>query len=112
MLTASCHKEAPDYKTVAVDINNFCPIEDLFEDYYSVPLETTNECLISGIDKIQIEKNNIYILDKKRHTVHIFNKNGFFIKKINRYGQGPGIYGYSRFYGCRFNDLCFIPHQL
>jgi hypothetical protein len=90
---AACHDhEISTAKELSVDVKNQYPVEDIFEEFYSIPLETVEENLISGIDKIQTVNDKYYILDKKRHTIYLFDKNGFFIKKIEKRGQGPMEY--------------------
>jgi hypothetical protein len=51
-----------------------------------------DENLISNINKIQITDSLIYVLDERQNTLHIFDKNGFFINKIDRFGEGPMEY--------------------
>jgi hypothetical protein len=58
-----------------------------------IPLETNENSIISGINKIYFTDNHIYILDRDGGKgVFIFDRNGKFIRKIGRTGGGPGEY--------------------
>lgn len=67
-------------------------ISDLFESARVVPLETTDNSLIMSLKKIIYYNNQLYIFDDKLSGVFIFDKNGKFINKIVRVGQGEGEY--------------------
>lgn len=56
-----------------------------------IPLETTEEVLIGGYNKIIVNDSCIFILDiEKSKSVFIFDHAGRFKAKINRVGRGPG----------------------
>ncbi len=57
-----------------------------------IPLETSDECLISNISRIIFANNQFYILDKKSNLIHIFSREGRFINSLDKVGQGPGEY--------------------
>ena len=58
-----------------------------------IPLETTDDCLIGGINKVLIKNERIYVADFSRTaSLFIFDLNGKFLFKINKRGQGPGEY--------------------
>lgn len=57
-----------------------------------IPLETTEECLISFIDKLYIDSLRIYLIDGKSHLVYAFDHSGRFITQIGDVGQGPSEY--------------------
>jgi hypothetical protein len=87
------HKKNGD-TLIAVDLSvedNFS-IDEYFQYNSFIALETTNECLISDIDRIEFFKDNIYILDEKLGYVFIFHVNGKFSHKINRKGEGEKEY--------------------
>ena len=44
-----------------------------------VPLETTPECLISQIDKLEIADDKLYLLDDEQDFIFIFSRQGKFI---------------------------------
>jgi hypothetical protein len=57
-----------------------------------IPLETNENCLISSIDKIEIQNNHIYIKDDLAKSIYIFDMTGKYTGKINAIGHGPGEY--------------------
>lgn len=67
---------------------------DLFRGYRYVALETTDDNLIGKIDKVQIDsvRNRIYVMDRERGAVFVFNTHGKFIDKIQRPGRAPEEY--------------------
>jgi hypothetical protein len=80
--------------TVAVDVRK--PVQKNVRDYFSrleiIPLETSRESAISNIDRVIIDNGFLYIFDHNRDAVLIFDKEGYFQRKIERKGRGPGEY--------------------
>ncbi|TKG94472.1 6-bladed beta-propeller [Puteibacter caeruleilacunae] len=66
---------------------------DLFENPEFIPLETTKESIIGGINRIQVSKDYIIILDRDiSSSLFVFSRQGKFIRKISSQGKGPGEY--------------------
>ncbi len=66
---------------------------DLFEYVETISLETTDSNIIGKIDKISINNEMIYILDRTiTKSLFIFSFTGDFINMISRTGNGPGEY--------------------
>lgn len=59
-----------------------------------IPLETSDSCLIGQITDIRIVGEQIFVLDRHLQTVWIFNKQGKYIRKIFRQGNGPEEYAH------------------
>jgi len=57
-----------------------------------IPLETKDSFLIGSIDKIIVQNNKIFILDKITESIFCFDINGKFLYKIDRKGNGPEEY--------------------
>ena len=55
-------------------------------------LETTRDCMIGEAGKIIVYNDTIFIQDRKRQAIFIFNSKGHFFTKILRIGKGPGEY--------------------
>jgi hypothetical protein len=55
-----------------------------------IALETTPECLVRTIKKIEFDDKNIFIIGDQRLLE--FDNNGRFIKQIGAIGRGPGEY--------------------
>jgi hypothetical protein len=75
-----------------VDLSSKANIDDFFDDGYSVTLATGSEYLIRNIDKILIESDTIYILDKRNASIALFDINGNYLNQLKRIGSGPGEY--------------------
>lgn len=58
-----------------------------------IPLETTDDCLIGKIRDIIISDSVMFILNDERSSIFIYDKNGKYLRKIMRKGDGPGEYG-------------------
>ncbi|MDR3184123.1 MAG: 6-bladed beta-propeller [Prevotellaceae bacterium] len=79
-----------NYETdkIVVDINreDKSSFDDFFEYSHHIVLQTTDNSLISRIDKMQIRNDRLYILDRTG-VILVFDTNGNFIKRINHKGQ-------------------------
>lgn len=65
----------------------------LIKDYEIYSLETTDDARIGEIDKVVVTDDRIYVLDIfLTQSVYVFDKQGKFLHKISRHGQGPGEY--------------------
>ncbi len=94
-----------------------CLASQFFDKKKVVVLETTNESLISQINRIYSFNNKFYILDKRSKSVYIFQENGKFIKRIKRLGSGPGEYTNLTDFTIDLKNrqlilLCDIPNSL
>lgn len=79
----------PDLLNEAVDSIGY----SLFVDSIKyVNLETSDSCLIGKITDLVISNEYIFVFDKKRQTIWRFNRDGRFLNKIFRQGNGPGEY--------------------
>jgi len=96
LLLTSCQgKQRKGFQeTIEIDLEqlNRMPLSQFVSDVTVIPLETNNQTIIGQISKIQIFNNQLYILDELSNSIMIFDKNGKFIKKLNKIGQGPGEY--------------------
>ncbi|MDR2085829.1 MAG: 6-bladed beta-propeller [Dysgonamonadaceae bacterium] len=72
--------------------NDNIRINDYLQYTSFIVLETTNDNLISLIDKILFFKSHIYILDSKQGSIFIFDDKGKYLSKIDRRGEGPDEY--------------------
>ncbi|MCH7411816.1 6-bladed beta-propeller [Belliella sp. DSM 111904] len=58
-----------------------------------IPLETSEACLIGEVDKVLIDENLIYVLDKRIvNAAFVFDGEGNFVKQLGRKGEAEGEY--------------------
>jgi hypothetical protein len=63
-------------------------ISDNINNCRFVKLETTDECLIKWIDRIEFDNNKIFIKDTN-DKIFVFDDEGKFLNTIGKIGQGP-----------------------
>lgn len=63
-----------------------------FQQIRFIKLETIEKSLIRRIDKLLLDDEHIYVLDKSISKLVIFSLDGKYINTINRKGKGPGEY--------------------
>ncbi len=76
----------------------------ILDDFKYVVLELTDESIIGGIDKLEVYKDRIYILDKMTSSLFVFTIDGEFIYKINRVGGGPEEYVQLDFFSIDYEN--------
>lgn len=55
-----------------------------------IKLETNEIEIVGNISKVQLFGDTIYILDRDRNAILLYNINGSYITKIQNVGRGPG----------------------
>ena len=60
----------------------------------TTPLETTDDCLLDGIRDVIIKDTLLIVLSDDRDAVYFFNRQGKYLRKIARRGNGPGEYSF------------------
>lgn len=84
----------------------------VIDSCWYVPLETKEECLIGNIDKIVIEDDKIFILDKSNSKdLFIFSLKGTFITRLSKKGRGPGEYNFIRDFTIDSENKHLIIHD-
>lgn len=69
------------------------PVDNIIKYCEYIKLENLPSAGIGSIDKIEIKKDRIYILDiNNAKALFVFNADGSFNFKISRLGKGPGEY--------------------
>ncbi len=71
-------------------------LSDVAAQMEIVPLEVTDSSLIAEIENIQIGEQDIWLKCSREQSILRFSRQGKFLNKVGRFGQGPGEY--SLFY--------------
>lgn len=80
------------FETIKVsnDIKGVTPSSELIEDFYYVPLETTNESLLAYCTNLEFYNSKIYVFDRSgTEKLYIFDKKGKFLKALGDKGGAP-----------------------
>lgn len=62
---------------------------DIFESLTIIPLETTDSSLIVRGEIYELWNDTLFVMDKLQNEVFMFNMSGQFLKRLNKYGEGP-----------------------
>lgn len=63
---------------------------DILDTVKLIPLETSENCIIGEIDKIEVHNGSYFILDKRQtKSLFVFNEDGKFKYSISAEGRGP-----------------------
>ena len=83
-------------KTIKWSDQKSFEIRDIIKDITYIKLEDNAESALSGIDKLIIKNERIYLLDvmtsRSQKSLLVFDMNGKFLHKVGRQGRGPGEY--------------------
>jgi hypothetical protein len=98
LLTANCQRHTSE-SVRTIEINPADTADSGFSDYFEmeqfIVLESSDSSVMQTIRKIYIANNKIFILTWGDAQILIFDMNGKFISKINKYGRGPEEYSYA-----------------
>lgn len=86
----SKNEQVTDIKTIVVNDDNEFDINNIIS-YKFIPLETSENCLISNIKQTKIIDDKIYI-NNEGNNLLVFDISGKFITQIGNKGNGPGEY--------------------
>lgn len=74
-------------------------LSDYFKSAQVIPLETSVDCLLGEIKKVDVDDGLIFVLDNKRQGVYCFTKEGKYLYRIGSLGNGPKeLPGHCMFY--------------
>lgn len=68
------------------------PLSTVAQSIRHIPLETTDDCLLSNELNVCCTKEFIFVLDRQTKTVYRFSMEGKLLNRIGKQGQGPGEY--------------------
>ena len=93
LISCQAHNAKEECPSLTVDLTDKpAAFSDVFSKIDFIPLETTDSCLLIGIDKLMQSENNFYVFDSQRPALYVFDKSGKFIQQIAKEGDGPGEY--------------------
>lgn len=99
VVIASCsgqseHNGSLDDKVISIDplMAEKLKCSQLFDTLQYVLLETRDDALIAGIDKIEISDSVLYLLDRSASTVWMYSMDGRYLNRIAAMGRGKGEY--------------------
>lgn len=64
-------------------------LSDYFKSAQVIPLETTADCLIGEIQKVDVDDDLLFVFDNSKKGVYCFSKEGKFLHRIGNLGNGP-----------------------
>jgi hypothetical protein len=72
---------------------DFINLSSFFQGVKTIILETNEDCLIGVVNSIKILDDYIVVMDSEStENILVFDKDGHFLHKIGKTGQGPGEY--------------------
>lgn len=76
--------------TVTHEIKEPTPVSQLIEDFYYVPLETTEASLFAYCNQIELYGHRIFVFDRHgTEKLFIFSDKGKFLKSLGEKGEAP-----------------------
>ncbi|SFU09586.1 hypothetical protein SAMN04489724_3911 [Algoriphagus locisalis] len=83
---------ASDKLLIDLEITDSLRWEDLFQEVEVIPLEFTEESMLTAVDEILIQDDSYLVFDKKAQVIYKFDLDGNYISKLDKSGEGPGEY--------------------
>lgn len=74
------------------DLREQINLSDFVTKTTLIQLETTPDCILGSVDKVEVCGDTLIILDKKVGQVVMFDRKGKYLSKIKKLGKGPGEY--------------------
>lgn len=98
-LSFSCQRNKISSEGTRIQIDPADSLKKGFSDFFElekfIVLESSDSSVMREIRKISVINDRIFILTWGDPQILIFNTNGDFISKVDRYGRGPGEYTYA-----------------
>lgn len=92
-LSSCLFSEKKDKKVLKVELHEeSVSVKTLFSKLSVVPLETNDSSLLIKPREVFVKNDQYYVFDMGASATFVFNKQGQFIRRIGKKGQGPGEY--------------------
>ena len=102
----------PNTIPIPKNIEKDMVLNDLFNDFEFIPLETTEQSLFGYVNKIEFLNNKFYILDKiKTKRINVFHSDGKFSHSIGKVGNGTGGFLFSTDYQSTENNYLIYRYD-
>jgi hypothetical protein len=86
------NETSPQNQQICLDLTDDVQLSDSLE-FTFIPLETNEQCLIGGVEQVEIRDGKIYVLDfVNQKALFVFDMEGKFLTQIGKKGAGPGEY--------------------
>ena len=99
VLCMSCNSPTKETTIESIKRNSLTEVdfirfgdERYFEKCFIVKLEAHDESLLYDITQLEIYKDQIYIFDRQKQRLMVFDINGKYLHYIGEEGQGPEEY--------------------
>lgn len=109
LFAVSCGQKVAN--TYSINPEQLDSLSDMLEPNEYIPLETTEESLMSEIDIFKKIGSNYFFSDNT-DAIFIFDEAGRFVNKINRNGRGHGEYVRIKDFDVRDNQLYVLSEGL
>jgi hypothetical protein len=99
VISVNCQRNKIPSEGTLIQIDPADSLRKGFSDFFElekyIVLESSDSSVMREIRKISVINDRIFILTWGDPQILIFNTNGDFISKVDRYGRGPGEYTYA-----------------
>ena len=68
------------------------PLSEAAKKVEIVPLELSDKSILANLRKVEVTTNDIWVTHYKEQSVYRFSRDGRFLNKVGKIGQGPGEY--------------------
>jgi hypothetical protein len=79
---------------VDIDRPEKASLFDYFRSVELIPMETDTNVLVKGVSKVVYHQDRYYALDHPQSIVFVFDRQGKYLYKISKRGNGPGEYNF------------------
>src|SRR5690606_23832189 len=73
-----------DKLSIDLEVEDSLRWEDLFEKVEVIPLEFTEESMLTGVDNILIQDDSYLVFDKKAQVLYKFDHEGKYLSKLDK----------------------------
>ncbi|MCH7396948.1 6-bladed beta-propeller [Belliella sp. DSM 107340] len=98
LFSIGCKEENHNVEKIIVDprsVEESILLSELVDSVFYIKLETRSESILGDqVNRIIIKESYIYVVDIGQDIVFVFDKNGKFVSKLDKLGDGPDQYNF------------------